>query len=590
MAEELVNLGLEDRPVESIDSKNYAKNSKALERFTRDVVNQFQAIRSQRRTLTNKFIDWQQLWQGVHTQRLYEGRSDIFVPRAQKVVETHVTNTVTRTFPIDEKYEIFPTPSDFDPQAELAVARADMTEKVLDHLIEESRLRSKIYHFVRMGYILGTSVMRTDWETKKTRQYRRQPVLGLEDSEARLRPGQPRTFIKPTDIIQFEGVRPKTVDLVRWFIHPVTVEDIDDYEIIFEEADVDINELHSMKKRKSLVNVDEAIRLHADGKAHGQSESNSDRQQRRAAYGLVPSDAGVKTNKLQLTKVYARFPLYLEQGVETFVDCEALVLEADGGQPLVLFLGQNQEPDQRPPYRAWKVRDQTDNFYGQGLLETLEAMQYALNAFMNQSIDMAQWAASPMLILDTLKFNHRGGDINIAPLGVMGVRGKPRDAFDFFQPPDTTATSVGLAQILGGMMDDSSAATSVAQARSETGKQSATESQILANAAAAFQDAAIQKLEMEVLTPMLKDWYLKAQHRMSPVADPARQKEALMLRQLEMDVQLKQLQALVTAMSGQQMGTQPAPQSGAQGPAAGPSGATPTSPANRPFTTPEGTI
>jgi hypothetical protein len=616
MAEKLIDLGLDDRPVESIDKTNYAKNKKITERFTKDVVNQFQAIRTQRRTLTNKFLEWQALWQGVHTQRLYKGRSDIFVPRAQKVVETHVTNTVMRAFPINEKYEIRPRVGD-----PLSEARADLTEQVLDHLLEESKIRAKMHHFVRMAYMLGTSVMKSPWVVDKTKQYRRRAVLGPEDTEARLQPGQPSTFVDSAEIIQFEGVKPKVVDLLRWFIHPVTSEDIDDYEIIFEENDIDVNHLHTMKKQKKYVNVDEAIRRHGDGKLLAQSEVDGDRLIRQAAYGLVPSDAGIKSHQLKLTEVYVKFPLYLEQGVDNLVPCRAVVLEASGGgEPLVLSLTQNPFFDQRPPYRAWKVRDQTDTFYGQGLLETLEAMQYALNAFMNQGIDVAQFVVSPMVIMDMLKFNHRGGDINIAPLGVLGVRGKPRDAVDFWSPPDTSQVAIQVASFLGALMEDEGGAVPLAQGKSASGTQSATESQILATASQAFQASAIRKLEMEVLTPMLRDWYLKAEQFLSEetfmrvtnsqptdqpvqhlvgdydlqwrVSTAAEQKEALVLDQMQMDLLLKEIQAQIAILTGGQVGSQPkmAPQAGANGPAPGPSGATPTSPANRPFTAPEGTI
>jgi hypothetical protein len=578
-----------------MDPRNHAGKPGVVRRFRTAVLEQLGPIRAQRRPMTDRFNRWDKLWQSKHVVQLYKGRSNVFVPRASKVIEHHVASMAVKTFPANERY----TMTAID---ELGEFRAEMNKRVLDHHLDESRLESRMHSFIRSALKHGTAVMKSHWEVKKTPGYKRVPVLSMADIAAgtRVPLGAPTTLVQPMDLIQYEGPRPKVVDLLRWYIHPITAETIDDYEIIFEDMDVDLN--HLLAHRRSQTNpggyiqVNKLLEMAKDGGDKGGSHDDvsNDRDDRLDAYGFRVGEPGLKTNRFKVTEIWCRFPLY--EGDPRLVDCRAVVGAFGGNEPIVLSLTQNPFPNQRPPYRAWRVREMTDNFYGQGLLETLEALQYALNAFFNQALDSATYTINQSVIVDVMKLAQRHSDIRLSPLSVIPVRGDVNKAISTWAPPDVSQVAVQLAVLLGSLMEDEGNAPPITQGKLGRKLSSATEGVLLKQAGTIFEDAAIRKLESDMLTDMLRDWYMMSSHflppetfsritRTPPLDDPiqavvgdydlrwavsrsAETREALEMELLQAQAQMQQLQMIIAATQMQMPGTQPAaPQQGAKGPA-----------------------
>jgi hypothetical protein len=274
----------------------------------------------------------------------------------------------------------------------------------------------------------------------------------------------------------------------------------------------------------------------------------------------------------------------------------AYVASIDDGEPVILSLKQNPFADQRPPYRAWRVRDVQDNFYGQGMLETLEALQYALNAFFNQALDSANFTINQMMIVDVTKLAMRAKDIRLAPLALLPIRGDVNRAFTTWAPDDVSQTAINLSIMLGGLMEDTGFAG--ADSRSGRSVESATEAAGFLQAAGQFDDTAIKKLESDMMTDMLRDWYRMGEQFLSPdtytritgipkeqdpvqavvgdynikwaVNSKAQERQALELRQLEANLQKTLMETQLTQITGQMGGSA----AGSKGSGNGPQGPT----------------
>lgn len=570
-----------------IDPANHASNPRTVERFTRDILDQFPSIRSQRQPLTERFKRWEALWQSKHTVRLYEGRSDIFVPRAMKVIEGHAARLVGNIFPNKPRYEI--TPMD-----DLGEDFAKPAQMILDHFLDESRLESRSHSFVREGLKHGTSIFKSWWHNRKTMNYRRRPVA---EKGQIVTGGQPKTYLKGEEVIQFEGPRAKVVDLLRWYIHPITAENIDEYQIIFEDMDLSVAHVTASQKSKAnphgYVNVDRLLAMKKKANADGNTDTNSDRDDRLAAMGFSVQNQ-VKDARLQVTEVWCKFDLY---GRGESIDCLAYVGAFGDGAPILLSLKQNPFANQRPPYRAWRVRDSVDNFYGQGLLESLESLQYALNAFFNQALDSANFTINQMMVVDVMKLAMRAKDIRLAPLSVLPVRGDVRQAFAAWAPNDVSQTAIQLSVLLGGLMEDAGFAG--ADSRSGRSVESATEAAGFIQAASQFDETAVKKIEADVMTDLLRDWYRMGEQFLSPetysritqipkeqdpvqalvgdynlkwsVHNMAQEREALELQMLQATLQKTLVETQISQMTGQMGGSTAANKGSGNGPQ-GPTG------------------
>lgn len=67
----------------------------------------------------------------------------------------------------------------------------------------------------------------------------------------------------------------------------------------------------------------------------------------------------------------------------------------------VLSIRQNPFFHQDFPYLVWRVIDVQDQFYGQGLVESVEHHQYALNALLNQSLDAVVFQTNHIVVVNT---------------------------------------------------------------------------------------------------------------------------------------------------------------------------------------------
>jgi len=477
--------GAEQEP-SLIDPQNYAKTNKVADRARDEICALLPSIRAQRATIEERWNRLDKLWQGKHEVRLYNGQSDVYVPMARKVVETHISHAVTQIFPANQLFFI----EGISPPQQLKIQHRAQVAALIEHDIEQAKIKQWMPMFLRQGFIKGCSVIKNHWKINRSTNYKKKEVEGFL--------GEKTLTVEPTTVNLYEGPTFDIVDLYRWHIHPITAKSIDDARIIFEDLDVDWTHLKSMERAGVYSGVDRIKEL------ANQSEGTvaSNRNRRTESDGYTVEDQ-IKENRYRLTEIWGKFDLY---GTGEVIPCKIVVVAN-----VILEIRQNPFFHQRPPYRAWRVTDRIDNFYGQGILENIESLQYVFNAMINQGVDNANWQMNPLIVVNKAQLASNPSDLAIAPRAFIYTWADPSQTIHFERPPETYQIAFNVANLISGMLQDIGGAPPVMQGKAGSRGQTATEASILQEGAGAFTNIVATKIEAEVLSPMLQDFYMLEQ-------------------------------------------------------------------------------
>ena len=479
------DLGAEQDPT-LIDPKNYATNTKVAERAKNDICALLPSIRTQRATIEERWNRLDKVWQGKFGVRLYSGQSDVYVPMARKVIETHVSHAATQIFPTNQLFFI----EGVGPEQQMAIQLKMQIAALIEHDLEQAKVKQWMPLFLRQGFTKGCSVVKNHWKINRSTNYRKKAVEGFLGE---------RTFtVEPTTVKLYEGPTFDVVDLYRWYIHPITSKSIDDARIIFEDLDVDWSHLKGMERAGVYSNVDKI----KDLAERGQTIETSNRNQRVEVDGYTVENQ-IKEDRYRLTEIWAKFDLY---GTGETIPCK-IVAVGD----TILEVRQNPFFNQRAPYRAWRCTDRIDNFYGQGILENIESLQYVFNAMINQGVDNANWQMNPLIVVNKAQLASNPADLSIAPRAFVYTWADPSQSIHFERPPETYNISFNVANLISGMLQDVGGAPPIMQGKMGSRGTTATEASILQQGAGAFTNVVASKIEAEVLSPMLKDWYMLEQ-------------------------------------------------------------------------------
>lgn len=505
-----------------IDTNNYARHPKIREMALQWPVRAFQEVREQRATLSDMFLRWAALDRAKRRIMLYKGRHKAYLPKVKQVLDTNSAHVVRDLFPVNERYDI-------EPNGPLSEALVPTIRATLDHFIEESHLKYQTHLLSRSFLLYGTVVMKSRWEVQTGMEIRRQVTMP-ENIDPNLQfdiDGEkiPRTFFAPRQAVHYEGPRAKVVDLQRWWIYPMTVERIEDAELIFEDFEVSENHLKAMAEKGYYDKKAVKELLERQSKtAGGAPEPTSVRNDRISDYGFSVDDPHVPRKKFTVTEAWVKFPLYMHvrhpkmDEHTSFSVPTKMVWGAfeGGGDPVPLLISQNPFISQRPPYRAARLDPLEDMFYGRGQAETLEYFQYVLNAFVSQALDAGNYAMNQSLFIDVTKLARRASKIRLAPNSLIPVRGEPNKIAQPWAPENLSPTAFQIASVLSAWMDEDGNNHPMLRGGALSKRQSAFESAATRQGAMIFIDKVVDILEGEILSPMLKDWYMFGEQFLSP--------------------------------------------------------------------------
>lgn len=482
-----------------IDPTNYADKEEVVARVREHVTSLLPQVRSQRSKLHELWDRYYGVWAAKHKIRLYEGRSDLYFPVARKIIEQHVAGIKMQSFPATDSFWVEPNydGTGGDPiQAEMLSLYQKSIGSTIKHDVEQSRMARWMDMFIRQALIYGTSIVKSFWHNKTATNYKLKRKK-LEDGTGYV------NMVEPQEVTLYDGPTFKVVNLLDWFIHPITCTDMEDARMVFEDCLVDYNHLRSMEEADVYHEVKRVLKPAGSesGDTAAPVESEANKSLRLASYGVnVNQIKEAKKHTWQLTEVWCKFALYGDDKPE--VACKVVVCE-----DVILEIRQNPFFLQRAPYRVFKMTDLQDIFYGQGLLESIEHHQYALNAMLNQTLDAVIFQTNHIIVVNTSLLAQTPETLRIAPRAVWKTSANPNEVVSIIRPPDNSQSAFNTANLIAASMQETAAMNPISMGKVPSKEMTKAETDQVSNAASVPQSSIIRNLEEQVLSPLLHDWF-----------------------------------------------------------------------------------
>ena len=228
---------------EGLDPRNRAEDPVIVDRIRADVLSKLTGIRGDQSALKTEWASCWDVWNQTHRVRLYEGASDLFIPVARNIVETFVAQIKSGVFPsvntlLVEANPMAPGPS---PQA---------IGELLRHCIEQAKVERHLELFIRDALIYGTAIVKFPWVEKTETVYRRRPIVPPELAGMISPELAAMTTVMPEQVRTYYGPAFRPVDIMRFYVYPLTCRDLEDATMIFEDLDASMSHLKAMGKKE----------------------------------------------------------------------------------------------------------------------------------------------------------------------------------------------------------------------------------------------------------------------------------------------------------------------------------------------------
>lgn len=476
---------------------NLATDADARDRVERELLPSLPRVRNERRTLDQSWMRYYKIWAADRDQQAYHGRSRVYIPVGRQVIENWVQKLKRDLLAQgqDSLFDIKSLRQSFDE-------RRNGLKTLFDYfLTKQMRIRRKLTPFLRQLVTYGTSPVALAWHYDE----RLLPVLrDIEDADGNLTGKVERAL---ETVVQYVGPTFRVCDVFGWYVSPVTCADPWDANLLFEELLISKARLKEMGKQKIgdddalghiFENVQEALDL--DANSAELSDKFQSEQQRLNLKGFnARVDAKDPSRPRDITEVYWRTSL--DNGPSSWWRITI------AGDRIPLRIQKNPFWHGYPPWLAGKFVEVVNEFYGRGLPEVFDKIQYFLNDIADQANDALVWSMNPIAIIN--------------PYGVQdptSIRMRPGakwlaepDAIRFVEPPKESAT-VGFqatAQFMGLVSDVSnSTAFSGAGGQQARGRgralSTATGAQLVATESLVQVRDVVENIEDAVFVPMLR--------------------------------------------------------------------------------------
>jgi hypothetical protein len=473
---------------------NLAHDSAARDLVETKLLPTLPRVRSERKTLETSWMRYYRIWSAERDQQSYQGRSRVYVPIGRRVIENWVQKLKRDLFAdADSYFDVLALRQSFEQ-------RRDGIKTLFRYFLEKHmRLRRKVTPFLRQCVTYGTSPVAMAWRYDESIL----PVLrDIEDADGNIT-GKTERAIE--HVVNYVGPTFRVCDLFAWYISPVTCEDPKDSNLCFEELLLNRDRLRELATvpigddealGMMFENTDEA--LNQDQSSADTSDKYQAEQQRLASKGFTARyDAKDPARPIDLTEVYWKYDLD-GTGIAWWRVTIA-------GDRVPLRIQKNPFWHGRPPWLAGKFVELTNEFYGRGLPETFDRMQYTLNDIGDQANDALTWCMNPIAIVDSYNVQDPAS-IRMRP-GAKWLA--TPDAIKFTEPPkETPAVGYNAVQQFAALINDTSAAAAFAPgAVPNRSKGRAFSTATGANLAATEMSVqvrdVVENLEDQVFEPML---------------------------------------------------------------------------------------
>src|SRR5262245_26688625 len=386
-------------PARAAPPENLARDSEIQARIRDELLPLIRTTRNDRSLLRDRWLRYYRIWSLRHDYgQGYKGRTNTYFPIGRRWIEQWVTRIKRDLFPDNDWFACRALRKDFEARVPAKVALQKYWMR------RYMRLRRHSLPFLRQLVTYGTSPVRNVWRVLEHEQ----PALRdiLEDD------GSPSgdTIETLEKVADFLGPTFEPVDLFAFYVWPVTASSVDTASLVFEDRCVQrahIQRLASTpldqsnpKNGNVYENLDDLLELYESA---GQSRGSS--------YA-----GGLKYDALSIRLADKGFTAPLDQNLPRELrplDITAgswlADLEGEGAMRYLVTLGADTVPlrVQRRPFwhggPQWlcgRFVEVAEEFYGRGLPEIFDYIQYFVNDLGNQSGDAFVWSTNPIAVVD----------------------------------------------------------------------------------------------------------------------------------------------------------------------------------------------
>jgi len=488
-------------PARGEPAENLALDPEIKARVNEELCPLIKRTRDDRQVLRDRWLRHYRIWGLRHDIQGYKGRTNVYFPIGRRWIEQWVTRIKRDLFPDNDWFACRALRQDFESRVPAKVALQKYWMRRF------MRLRRHSMPWLRQLVMYGTSPVRNVWRCIEHMQPAIRDVLDDDGSPSG------RTIESVEKVADFLGPTFEPVDLFAFYVWPVTAPGLDDATLVFEDRCVSRAHVQALadtpldkgdpKRGNVYENLPELLELYEQAiSSRGSSSSGSKYDalaQRLADKGFTaPLDANLPR---------ALRPLDL-------TECSWMVdLEGIGAARYLVTLGADTIPlrVQRRPFwhggtqwLAGRFVEVAEEFYGRGLPELFDYLQYFVNDLGNQSGDAFVWSTNPIAVVD-IGAVQDPTSLRMTP----GAKWLANPAGVQFTTPPQGAAQAGLEAVQGflGMADTLVAPT---PARPMVPGQQSGGPQDSAGLAAQLADSAVdlravvENLEDDVLVPLLE--------------------------------------------------------------------------------------
>lgn len=479
------------------DPTNYADDPDVKQMVLDEVYALIPDIRQGRQKINDRITRFRKCWEGIHTKKLYEGRADLYWRIAFKIIETFTHHLRTQVFPHTDSFYIEPSP--FDP---VALYEAPLIRRLLRNDVEAAGVERKLERFIRNGLVDGTSVVKNVWDTKTVFRYDRRAanVPSLAQGSAY---ETPTPMFQGAEIKIFDGPTFTPINLLDWYIHPITCSEVDEAHLIFEDVRVDRNYIrsHAEADRWSRSATKRAFERADKAQVTSETQGNKDDENSRA--GISESEVARNLKRsLVIQECWVKIDLW---GIGYDVPCKVVLCGED-----ILEVRQNPFFDQAAPYDVWRCIERQNNFMGMGLVEPVEHLNVAANSMGNQLLDAIAMQVNHILGVNVALLAQDVSTLSIGPRSIWPSLADPSEVFKEFRPQADIQSGLLGMQLLSGTMQDIAGTPPVMQGKfANKDGTTATETAAVSEGAAAGVTAMISNIEVQAMTPWLRRSHIR---------------------------------------------------------------------------------
>src|SRR5499427_4857143 len=377
---------------------NLALDPEIKQRIKQELCPLITLTRNERMVLRDRWLRYYRIWSLRHDVQGYRGRTNTYFPIGRRWIEQWVTRLKRDLFPDNDWFACRALAEDFEKRVPAKVALQKYWMR------RYMRLRRHALPFLRQLVMYGTSPVRNVWRCIEHEQPALQDVLDDDGAPT----GRTKQVIET--VADFLGPTFEPVDLFAFYVWPVTAGSVDDATLAFEDRCVTrahVNELANRplnpgdrKSTNIYENVDELLALYDE--AVGSRGSSQSGGRKYDALAIRLADKGF-TAPLDQNLPSGLRPLDV-------TECSWVAdLEGNGPERYLVTLGADTVPlrvQKRPFFHGgtqWlcgKFVEIAEEFYGRGLPEIFDYIQYFVNDLGNQSSDAFVWATNPIAVVD----------------------------------------------------------------------------------------------------------------------------------------------------------------------------------------------